>query len=270
MSKQFFYTGWEKVQSEEKKRFVSRKFSKNPIIDKDIKTFFRDTRQWAQMLLVCAIIVIYIFNIYKLPLDFPYIHYLIAFLNIGMVGFVIAAIGLRFSFSAISLEGRYLWLLLASPVDMKAVFKQKYFENLIPIQVLALILVILANYILKSPGFLGILSVVTVIALTVGITSLGIGLGAIYPKLDAVNPADIETSWGGIIYMVYSLFYIGLTMALEAVWVRMYFMKHIRGLEIHTPVVIVVILLLVLLNIAVNYIPLKLGIKNLKFIEFTV
>ncbi|MEA3506635.1 MAG: hypothetical protein U9R36_03985, partial [Elusimicrobiota bacterium] len=114
-AKKLFYNGWEKVQSEEKKRFAGRKFYKDPIFAKDIKTFFRDTRQWTQMLLIAALIFIYIFNIYKLPLDIPYIHYLIAFLNIGMVGFVIAAVGLRFSFCTVSLEGKYFWAVMSSP-----------------------------------------------------------------------------------------------------------------------------------------------------------
>lgn len=205
-----------------------------------------------------------------MPLDIPYIHYLIAFLNIGLIGFVIAAVSLRFSFSAISLEGKYLWLLLSSPFDIKKMMKLKYIENLIPIEILALTLVIIANYILKTPGLLNILSIVTVIVSGISITSLGIGLGALYPKFDVANPEEIETSWGGIIYMIYSLFYIGITLSLEAVWVRMYFLNKIRNTEIYYPAVVIIILLLVLLNVLVNVIPLKLGLRNLKMLEFIV
>lgn len=270
ISKKFFYSGWEKIQSDEKKRYVSKTFPKNPLLAKDTRAFFRDPRQWTQLLLIGALIVVYIFNIYKMPLDIPYIHYLIAFLNIGLIGFVIAAVSLRFSFSAISLEGKYLWLLLSSPFDIKKMMKLKYIENLIPIEILALTLVIIANYILKTPGLLNILSIVTVIVSGISITSLGIGLGALYPKFDVANPEEIETSWGGIIYMIYSLFYIGITLSLEAVWVRMYFLNKIRNTEIYYPAVVIIILLLVLLNVLVNVIPLKLGLRNLKMLEFIV
>lgn len=270
LAKLFFYSGWEKVQSEEKKRYVSNKFSKNAVLAKDVRTFFRDTRQWTQLLLVFAIIVIYIFNIYKMPLDIPYVHYLIAFLNIGMVGFVIASIGLRFSYSSISLEGRYFWLILASPFNRKKLFIQKYVENLIPVLVIAMVLVIVSNLILKPPGMLNILSIVTVFVASVTITSLGIGMGALYPKFDAVNPAEVETSWGGVIYMIYSFFYISITLALEAVWVRMYFVNMIRGIPVYYPLIIGILTILILINIIANVVPLKMGLNRMEKLEFTV
>jgi len=270
VSNRFFYSGWEKVQSEEKKRYFREDFPQNPILAKDTLTFFRDTSQWTQLLLIIALIVVYLFNVYKMPLDIPYLHYLISFFNIGMVGFVVAAVGLRFSFSSISLEGRYFWLLLSSPLDMKKVLKLKYLENFIPLQVLAMILVTVSNYILKVPVFLNILSTVTVFFAGIAITSMGVGMGCMYPKLDASSPAEVETSWGGIMYMIYSFFYLGITLALEAVWVRMYFMNRIYGSQIYVPAVALIIAVLVIINILVNVIPVKFGMRALRKIEFSV
>ncbi|MFC2091954.1 hypothetical protein ACFLTD_04195, partial [Elusimicrobiota bacterium] len=268
-AKKSFYGSWEKVQCEEKKRFYKKKFPKNPIIAKDYYTFFRDTRQWTQVILIIALIVIYIVNIYKLPLDFPYLHYFVAFANIGMVGAVAAAVGLRFSFSSISLEGRYFWLLLASPIDRRKFLMSKYIENIIPILFMSMILVVVSNLILKPPPLIYIMSVSTVLVSSITLTSLGVGMGAMYPKFDAVSPAEIESSWGAILYMIFSFFYVGITLALEAVWVRMYFFNRMKYVSIYYPAVITVLCALLLINILANFIPLKMGLKNLESIEFT-
>ncbi len=270
IAKKYFYVGWEKVRSEEKKRFASQKFYKDPIFAKDIKTFFRDTRQWTQLLLIAALIFIYIFNIYKLPLDISYIHYLIAFLNIGMVGFVIAAVGLRFSFSAISLEGKYFWVVMTSPFNTAKVLRKKYIQNIIPVLFMGVILIVSSNIILKAPSFLSILSSVTVFAAAFAITSIGIGLSALYPKFDADNPAEIESSWGGVIYMIYSFAYIGITLGLEAVWVRMYFMSKMASGTYYKPAVAVIVIALVILNATANILPLKIGAKSMDKLEYKI
>ncbi len=270
ITKKYFYNSWEKVQSEEKKRFFKKSFPRNAILAKDIKSFFRDTGQWTQLALIIAIIILYIVNIYKLPLDFAYLQYLIAFLNIGMLGAVIASVGLRFSFSSISLEGKHFWILLSAPVERKKIMFQKYIENFIPVAAMGIILVVVSNIILNPPSLINILSIVTVIVFSITITSMGIGMGALYPKFNAVNPAEVESSWGAVMYMIYSFFYVGITLVLEAIWIRMYFYLQIRGVPIYYPSVAVVICLLLVVNIIANIIPLKLGMRNLKSIEFHV
>ena len=98
---------------------------------KDIRTFFRDTTQWSQLILLAVLVVIYIYNIKVLPLwsgeqvGFFLIN-VVAFLNLGLAGFVLAAIAARFLFPAISLEGRTLWLLKSSPLDLRSLLWSKY------------------------------------------------------------------------------------------------------------------------------------------------
>jgi ABC-2 type transport system permease protein len=203
-------------------------------------------------------------------LDLPYIHYLVAFLNIGMIGAVIASIGLRFSFSSISLEGKYFWILLTSPFKRKNILIQKYLENYIPVAIIGVILVVVSNMILKPPLLINILSVVTILISTVTITSIGIGMGAIYPKFEAVNPAQVESSWGGIMYMIYCFIYIGVTLAAEAIWVKMHFLKMLKGLPVNYNLVGLIIFLILSINIIINLIFLKKGINKITTLEFIV
>ena len=119
-----FAPGFTKAQ-EAAERFVSGKFwdgtvgralaalpaAKREFVLKDVKLFFRDTTQWSQLILLAVLIVVYLFNIKALPLHrgepvgFFYVT-LVSFLNLGLAGFVLAAIAARFIFPAVSLEGR--------------------------------------------------------------------------------------------------------------------------------------------------------------------
>src|SRR5205085_1916622 len=98
--------------------------AKREFVLKDIKLFFRDTTQWSQLILLAVLVVVYLFNIKMLPLHrgepvgFFYVT-LVSFLNLGLAGFVLAAIAARFIFPAVSLEGRHMWLLRSSPLDLK-------------------------------------------------------------------------------------------------------------------------------------------------------
>ena len=73
------------------------------LVEKEIKTFFRDQTQWSQLFLVGALICIYIYNFKVLPLERSpiqtiYLQNMLAFLNMGLAFFVLTAITGRFAF----------------------------------------------------------------------------------------------------------------------------------------------------------------------------
>ncbi|MGH7447541.1 MAG: putative ABC transporter permease subunit, partial [Longimicrobiales bacterium] len=129
------------------------------LVAKDIRTFFRDTTQWSQLILLAVLVVVYVYNIKVLPLfsgeevGFFLIN-VISFLNLGLAGFVLAAIAARFIFPAISLEGRTLWLLRSSPLDLRSLLWSKFWVGLTPLLVLALALTVGTNIILRIDGFM--------------------------------------------------------------------------------------------------------------------
>ena len=86
--------------------------------------------------------MIYIFNIKSLPIHsgerIPFsLVTIISFLNLGLAGFVLAAVAARFIFPAVSLEGRQMWLLRSSPLDPQAMLWSKYWMGTVPLLVLA-------------------------------------------------------------------------------------------------------------------------------------
>ena len=189
------------------------------LVIKDIRTFFRDTTQWSQLILLAVLVVVYVYNIKVLPLYSGvevgfFLVNVISFLNLGLAGFVLAAISARFLFPAISLEGRTLWLLRSSPLLLRRLIWSKYWVNVIPLLVLALLLTLGTNIILQVGPFVMALSLVTFVVITFAIASLALGFGAIFPRFDTANAADIPTGFGGLVFMMTATWYLAAVIVL--------------------------------------------------------
>jgi ABC-2 type transport system permease protein len=191
------------------------------ILVKDIKTFIRDTTQWSQLFLLVALIVVYLYNFKVLPLDrspMPAgtLRSVVAFANLALAGFVLSAVAMRFAFPAISLEGKAFWLLQTSPISLKALLWSKFWLNLLPLLFLGELLVFFSNLMLRVPNWMMVLSLITVFLMTFGITAICVGVGAIYPKFAYDHVAEIPTSFGGAICMIFSIGFIALIVVVEA------------------------------------------------------
>lgn len=278
VAKYVYYEGWVSSQDAAKKVFkksfmarldtsrfivvLPREFK--ALLFKDIRIFFRDTSQWSQIFLLLVLVIVYVFNIYKLPLDLPVLRLLVSFLNIGMVGFVIAAVALRFVFPQVSLEGNSFWIIRSSPLSVKRFIWEKFWLSVIPLAVLSSALIWFSNIVLKASTFMMTFTTLTVFFLTIGLTGMGIGMGAYFPRFKVENIAQIESSMGGVLYMVFSLFYIGLTISMEALPVRMVVMGHIGHKFYSSTLMLGIIGTLLAINVLVLYIPMKMGIKAIE------
>jgi ABC-2 type transport system permease protein len=280
-----YYSGWSRSQ-EGKKAAISRsraadaffmiittpfRGNMRAIVLKDVKLFFRDTSQWSQLFLLFALMVVYIYSFKLLPLDraaMPsfFLQNLISFLNLGMVGFVTSAVAVRFVFPAVSLEGDSFWIIRSAPLGIRDFLWAKFWSSLLPLLVLAEILIVLSNTLLKVTPFMMYLGVITVFMMTFGITALGVGLGAVFPKFKHENVAQIPTGFGGIVYMLLTMLFIGVVIAFEAWPVYSIFTAQTMGMHI-TPgrwVSITLSSVIVLfVNILAVVLPMKIGLKRL-------
>ena len=204
------------------------------LIAKDIRIFFRDNTQWSQLLLLGALVVVYLYNFSVLPLERSpiksiYLQNALSFLNIGLAGFVISALSARFIFPAVSSEGQAFWIILSSPISPRRFLWSKFFAYLLPMLILAEVLIIYTNYLLKVTPFMMALSSVTIFFLVFGIVALGVGLGAVYPNFRHENIAQVATSFGGLVYMISSSVFIALVIILESGPVYTILSSHFRG-----------------------------------------
>ena len=243
------------------------------LLMKDLKLFWRDTTQWSQLLMLAALLLIYFFNIKSLPINSVYLKNLISFLNLGMAGFVLASIGARFVYPSTSLEGQSFWVVHSAPIEYRRFLLEKFAIFLCPLLFLAETLIIISNLLLGVDGYMMMLSAVTIFLMTIGLTGLGVGMGAIYPKFINENPAQIAMSVGGILYMIFSLLYIGVTIILEAWPVYVYFSQQLFPHHAHAiggqgiGGLYLAYALVLGLSAAVTVIPLYLGVKRLQAYE---
>jgi len=201
---------------------------------KEIKTFLRDQTQWSQLFLIAALVVIYVYNFKVLPLEKSpiktiYLQNLFSFLNMGLALFVLTAVTARFAYPAVSQERNAFWLVKTSPISLKTFLWVKFFIYYFPLLILTEILIVATNILLQVTPFMMALSTITVFFLVPGIVSIGVGLGAAYPNFKAENPNQTVTSFGGLVFMIVCVGYIGLIIVIEAGPVYNLFMADIRG-----------------------------------------
>jgi ABC-2 type transport system permease protein len=201
---------------------------------KEIKVFFRDQTQWPQVFLMAALVGIYLYNFKVLPLEkspLPtvYLQNLFSFLNMALAGFVLTALVARFAYPAVSMEKEAFWIARSAPVSMGRIVWIKFAIYLVPLWALAVVLVAVTNKLLRVTPFMMWLSIGTVFCMVPGIVSMGIGLGAAFPNFSSENPAQSVTSFGGLLYMILSLVFIGLVVILEAGPVYAVFMAGAQG-----------------------------------------
>jgi len=92
----------------------------------------------------------------------------------------------------VSLEGKQMWLLRSSPLDLSSLLWSKYWTGTLPLLTLALAITAGTNLLLRASDFMMILSLVTVVLLTFAIAALALAFGAYYPRFDTENTAQIR------------------------------------------------------------------------------
>lgn len=248
--------------------------AKREFVIKDVKLFFRDTTQWSQLILLGVLVVIYLFNIRALPLfrgeQVPFfLVTVVSFLNLGLAGFVLASIAARFVFPAISLEGRQMWLLRSSPLDLRALLWSKYWTGTVPLLVLALVITIFTNVLLKASPFMMGVSIGTIILLTLAISALALGFGALYPRFETENAAQIPTSFGGLVFMMTTVALLAVVIVIEAVPVYTYLRAAFRGLPIRVnATMIAAFAAVVAICVTATVVPLRVGLRRMEQFEF--
>lgn len=201
-----------------------------PFVIKDIRIFFRDPAQWSQVILLGALIVIYLFSVQVFPLDQlrgPWIQFWrtsFAFMNLGMTGFVMAGVAVRFQFTAVSAEGRAFWVPRTSPVAARDFLWAKSLVGLGPTLVVGETLAVLSSVLLEADVAFTVAAGATALALAFGINGLATGMGAAWPDFKADNASRAAASPAGVLFMVAALLLVGTVLLLEGLpltlWIR--------------------------------------------------
>ncbi|MBW2142882.1 MAG: hypothetical protein JRG75_00600 [Deltaproteobacteria bacterium] len=245
------------------------------VMAKDVRTFFRDNTQWSQLLLLSALVVVYVYNFSVLPLDMSpvrlsFLQNGLAFLNMGLAGFVLSAVSARFVFTAVSSEGEAYWIVRSSPMRLRRYLWGKFVFFLFPMIILAEILIIVTNLFLEVTPFMMFLSSATMFFMVFGIVAIGVGLGAVYPNFRYQNIAQVSTGFGGVLYMIISSLFIAVVIVLEAWPVYVLFMADLHGSAVpmfQWFIIVLSFFIVLVTSIAAIFVPMKVGLRALKEYE---
>lgn len=294
-----FYPGWSYLMGQDRQRikpmdkgvFAWLEPALRPIRDpqrtlimKDIKLFWRDPTQWSQFVIFFGIMAIYIANLRNTSRYYEeeFWRSWIACLNVGAVTLILATLTSRFVFPLISLEGRRFWILGLAPLTYKQLIWQKFWLSVLMSSIFTVSLAALSAYMLQLEPAFFVLTVYSVIVCNFGLAGLAVGLGTLYPTFTEDNPARIVSGMGGTLNLLVSIGYITLVVAAQVLVFQGKYIFTIAdafsataragessnaypGMELALAAALVFI---TALSVACVFVPMHLGLKNLKATEF--
>lgn len=241
---------------------VTREF-----ILKDTKDILRDTGQWSQMLLLVGLVFVYLFSIKSLPIEKAITVNMVAFLNTGILGFIMAALINRFVFPSFSVEGKVMWVMKSFPVKIKQIFFAKTILYFFPLFIFGTLLSFLSNFLLKVDFFIYIFTFLNVLTIILVLIILALSLGLLYPKFKFSNVTEISFSYGGIVYMLTSMLYIGFGLILQARPVYVYLRNKLFYQAQSYGYFFIFFLIFLMISIIMCIFCYKKGIKNYQYWE---
>jgi len=282
-----YFSGWSKSQEARKARFTRLSLAEplarrlplslvtRSLLVKDLKIFLRDATQWSQLLLLLSLAFVYLYSFRVLdPARVPYMSGAVrsayAFLNLAIATFVMASVTVRFVFTAVSAEGRAFWILRTSPVSMSSFLWSKFWTALVPIILLVEALTLVSNHFLHADPFLKVLAAAAVFCMAFALVGLAAGLGAIYPRFNAENTAQVAGSYGGVAFMILAVLFILAEIVLLGWASSTYLWYRIHGASLppaRTLGVGLIFGLAFLLCVAVCWLPMRRGIRALERLQ---
>jgi ABC-2 type transport system permease protein len=268
--------GGDGLAGQARTKSIRLRFSTSPILEilrKDALLFARDPSQWSQVMLLVALVVVYIVNFKNFQLlgTAGLISELgLYYLNLGLTGFVLAAVGTRLIFPSISLEGKAFWLLRTAPMPLERILLAKWLGGLWPLLLLGGSTILVTDRMIGTPWHLSLISATTTVLLAGLVSAMGTGLGALFPSFDAENATRVASGFGGIVYMVLTMSTVVLVLALQAwpVWLLHKGLSTPRAFAAGTVAIAVGLALGSLLLAALAIVvPLRLGARSLRQLE---
>ncbi len=230
----------------------------------------REPIQWVQLSIFIILLVVYVISLKRTPLyfTFPVWRTIVSFLNFSFVTFVLATLGVRFIFPAISLERAGIWFICSSPLSLSKVMKIKYYTNLIMAILILESLLIISNLFIKTAPQMYILMPAIALFIAASLVSINLGLGARFPQFNETNPSKIAAGSGGVVAALASIAYVGISIIILATPAYHYITSKYYGRPVNHLMILVPLIVFLLLNTITIIFPLRIGLKSLEQRDF--
>ncbi|MFN8391738.1 MAG: hypothetical protein U0136_15725 [Bdellovibrionota bacterium] len=191
-------------------------------VAKEFKTLSRDVSQLFQIFLLSGICLLYFYNfrlIHGIQSEFSgdmqqWWWVFVFMINSYIEAFLITAVGTRFVFQSVSLEGRSFWVMQSAPVSLAKFLQTKFYCWVFPVGLILGIIFGLGSYTVGAPLHVIGLKVLSTWVTCYGIVGLGIGLGAYYANFNWEHTTQLAASFGSLVYMLVCVALISLNMGL--------------------------------------------------------
>jgi len=186
------------------------------LTEKDWLVVFRSPGQFFQLAFIIFLEIAYFLIITRVPFQrvkslFPFWYEKrLSALNFLFLNYLTSVLAMRFLFPMISLEGHSSWVIWSSPISRMKIFWQKYISSFLVLLAWLTVSAFLSLKLLPVSQInnWSLFSINLPISLT--ITAITLGIGAIKPNFWEKNPEKLSTSPGGIMATVLCLGYIGI------------------------------------------------------------
>jgi len=198
------------------------------ILLKDLRLFRRDPLQWSQFLILICLLLMYFTNVH--PVSYPirvsqWVN-IVSFMNLSVVGLLMSTFTTRFVFPLVSLEGRHFWLLGLLPLKRESILWAKFLFSVGCLLIPCGLLILLSDWRLGVPPMLIVQHQGTSLLLCLGLSGIGVGLGARLPVITEQSPSRIAAGFGGTLNLVISTLFIVLILALATLPYHVYLARQ--------------------------------------------
>ena len=245
------------------------------LIKKELMYQIRDIKNIHQMLILFSLIIVYLFSIASLPLNWEeygvQLRYMVSFFNLGLILIIIASLCARLVYPAIASEGASFWIIKASPISAARYVWTKVFYFFIPLFLISQILTSFSSFFIHIERLLFAEVIITVLLLSLSLVSMAVAFG-IYDLRPALNDELKEqTKTGSPILMILSIVLIFFTLAIEVAPIFLYFFKESAQIAFSYKVwgiMAALFIVLFIVNLIVVMLSISLSIRRVKRLQF--
>ena len=200
------------------------------ILVKDVRLFRRDPLQWSQFLILTGLLLLYFTNVHPVSYTIRVSQWvnIVSFMNLSVVGLLMSTFTTRFVFPLVSLEGRRFWLLGLLPLKRDSILWAKFLFSVGSLLAPCGLLILLSDWRLGMPLLLMAQHQATTLLLCLGLSGIGVGLGARLPVITEQSPSRIAAGFGGTLNLVIGTLFIVLVLVLATLPCHIYLARQIE------------------------------------------
>jgi ABC-2 type transport system permease protein len=185
------------------------------LLSKDLYVYLRDMTQLAQLVVLIVLCCFYLYNVKifravnLLPHGTQYNWRNVLFIiNIAMGTFIAIAVGSRFIFPSISLEGAGYWIIRTAPITSYQFISSKFRYWYPPVTSVTGLFFCIGAYTIGADWSLIALHAFAAVVISYGIVGLAIGFGALYAHFDWEYSTELAASFGGFVFMLCGIMFV--------------------------------------------------------------